>query len=100
MDKLLESVRIAMRISKTTAYDEELKTYIKSCLYELDRLGINYDLDNPSEEVITLAIIYVKSIFGSGNVDYKVQMTQVYKDMLTRMFLDKTKHTSTTSTTS
>ena len=39
-ESLLERVRTAATRAKSQAYDDEIKTYIRACLYDLDRLNI------------------------------------------------------------
>ena len=89
MDKILEKVKIALRIKNSTAYDDELTVYIKACLYDLNRLNIVYDTENPEDEIITCVICYVKSKFGSGNESYKESMRLAYEDLRMAIFLDK-----------
>lgn len=85
---MLDRVKLALRI-KTSAYDDELNVYIKSCLYDLERLNIYVDHVQPQEEVITAVIVYVKSKFGNSNDSYKSSMKQVYEDLRLTLFLDK-----------
>lgn len=89
MDKILEKVRVSLRIKNSTAYDEEIETYIRACLYDLDRLNIVYDSDDPEDEIMTCIICYVKSKFGSGNETYKESMKAAYEDLRMSIFLDK-----------
>lgn len=89
MDKILEKVKVALRIKNSTAYDDEIETYIRACLYDLDRLNIVYEQDDPEDEIITCIICYVKSKFGSGNESYKESMKAAYRDLRMDIFLDK-----------
>ena len=57
---MLSTVKKALRI-KTDAYDDELETYIAAALYDLDRLNIAYNEDDPEPEVKTAVVVYVKS---------------------------------------
>lgn len=88
MDKILEQVKTALRIKSSTAYDDELTTYINACLYDLDRLNIKYSLEETEPEIITIIIVYVKSKFGNNNADYKDSMWSVYENLRTTLLLD------------
>ena len=88
MDKILEQVKIALRIKTSTAYDDELTTYINACLYDLGRLNIKYSLETTEPEIITAVIVYVKSKFGNNNADYKDSMWSVYENLRTTLVLD------------
>lgn len=88
-DVLLDRVRVAATRAKTKAYDEELKTYIIACLYDLDRLNIMFDDEDPEEEIITAVILYVKSKFGTSQASYKESMTKAYNDWREILLVDK-----------
>ena len=50
-NKLLDAVRNAERI-RSTAYDQELQIYINSALYDMKRLKIVFNEEEPEDEVI------------------------------------------------
>lgn len=84
----LDFVKQTLRI-KTDAYDMEIETHIKACLYDLDRLNISYDFFSPEPEIQTIVSVYVKSKFGNGNTSEKQAMESVYKELRTTLLLDK-----------
>ncbi len=88
-DTLLDRVRVAATRAKTKAYDDELKTYIIACLYDLDRLNILFDDSDPEEEIITAVILFVKSKFGTSNASYKESMAKAYADWRELLLVDK-----------
>lgn len=85
---LLSAVKLALRIKTTNAYDEELKIYIQTCLYDLQRLNIDFDPEAPEPEIKTLVIVYVKSKFGSNDINFKIAMEKAYRDLRLAVFLD------------
>ncbi len=87
---MLNTCKTALRI-KTDAYDSEIQTYINTMLYDLERLKIKYNAEQPESEIKTLAVCYVKSQFGAGNVDYKQAMYEAYKNLLRALLMDKSK---------
>ena len=60
-ESLLGRVRTAATRAKSHAYDDEIKTYIRACLYDLDRLNILFDEDDLEDEIVVAVITYVKS---------------------------------------
>ena len=83
MQTLLESVRMSVRV-RTSAYDDELKTYALTALYDLDRLKIKYkhcndkenifDAEDVESEIVNCVCTYVKSQFGNTQADYKEKL--------------------------
>lgn len=89
---VLDDVRQAMRI-KTEAYDTELQIYIDACLYDLKRLNISYNEEDPESEIKTAIILFVKSHFGNADISLKESMRLSYNDIVDRLRLDSTKKT-------
>lgn len=87
---ILDDVKTALRI-KASAYDSDIQTYIDSCYYDLDRMGIQFDRESPEPEIVTVVIVYVKSLFGTGSESYKEQMLTVYDRMCARLITDSKK---------
>ena len=70
-ESLLERVRTAATRAKSHAYDDEIKTYINACLYDLDRLNILFDEDDLEDEIVVAVIAYVMSKFGTTDASNK-----------------------------
>lgn len=87
---VLDDVRQAMRI-KTQAYDAELQIYIDACMYDLKRLNIVFNEENPESEIKTAIILFVKSHFGNADASFKESMKLSYNDIVDRLRLDSTK---------
>lgn len=88
---ILDDVKKALRIV-TTAYDSDIETYINTCYYDLERMGIQFDRESPDPEIVTAVILYTKSVFGSGNEAYKEQLFNVYNNLCTKLITDGTKY--------
>ncbi len=90
---ILDDVRQAMRI-RTNAYDTELQIYIDTCIYDLKRLNLVVDENNLDSEIRTAIILFVKTQFGTSDVNYKVAMKQSYADLVDRLRVDVSKKVS------
>lgn len=88
---ILDDVKKALRIV-TNAYDSDIQTYINTCYYDLERMGIQFDKESPDPEIINAVIIYTKSVFGTGNESYKEQLFTVYNNLCTKLITDNTKY--------
>lgn len=88
-ESLLERVRTAATRAKSHAYDDEIKTYIRACLYDLDRLNILFDEDDLEDEIVVAVITYVKSKFGTTDASYKESMAKTYEDLRQILMTDK-----------
>lgn len=89
---LLDEVKGALRIRSSTIYDDEITTLIESCLYDLDRLGICYDVINMESEVKQCVFAYVKANLGTADVDRKQAFYDAYKRTRKALMMDKSKH--------
>lgn len=85
---ILDDVKTALRIKGTNLYDDELKAYIGMCFYDLKRLNVFFDEDNPEPEIRTAVITYVKSQFGTTDVNYKESMRSAYQSLRLLLYLD------------
>lgn len=88
-ESLLERVRTAATRAKSHAYDDEIKTYISACLYDLDRLNILFDEDDLEDEIVVAVIAYVMSKFGPTDASYKESMAKTYEDLRQILMTDK-----------
>lgn len=65
MKKLLESVKLSLRL-KTEAFDEfEIIPLIRACEADLERVGIDFS-DAPPPLIKQATILYCKGYFGFG----------------------------------
>lgn len=88
-ESLLERVRTAATRAKSRAYDDEIKTYIRACLYDLDRLNILFDEDDLEDEIVVVVITYVMSKFGPTDASYKESMAKAYENLRQILMTDK-----------
>lgn len=89
-NKLLDAVRNAERI-RSTAYDPELQIYINSALYDMKRLNIVFNEEDPEDEVISAVICFVKANMGTSDVKNKEHFKTMYNDFIDRLRLDSSK---------
>ena len=88
-ESLIERVRTAATRAKSRAYDDEIKTYINACLYDLDRLNILFDEDDLEDEIVVAVITYVKSKVCTTGASEKEKRGKTYEDLRQSLMTDK-----------
>lgn len=84
---LLQKVKSALRISRSTMYDDEIESYILAVKDDCARNGVVFD-DEESPQLILLCIMYAKSQMGISNTGNGDIWLRRYKERLINTVTD------------